>query len=80
MFKESIVVPDMKMTELREKTDRELDRMLAEIRDRVRDMRFKIAARRLTDVRDIREARKDIARILALRGSKPAPVRDRGKA
>lgn len=62
----------MKMTELKEKTDRELDRMLAELRDKVRDMRFKIAARQLADHRDVREARKDIARILTLRKAKAA--------
>ncbi len=60
----------MKISELREKTNVELDRMLAELRDKVRDMRFKVAARQLTDVRDIREARKGIARILTIRKSK----------
>ncbi len=60
----------MKMKELREKTDRELDRLLAELRDKVRDMRFKIASRQLSDVRDVRAARKDIARILTIRKSK----------
>jgi ribosomal protein L29 len=62
----------MKMTELKEKTDRELDRMLAELRDKVRDMRFKIAARQQSDVREVREAKKDIARILTLRKAKAA--------
>ncbi len=59
----------MKMKELREKTDRELDRLLAELRDKVRDMRFKIASRQLSDVRDVHDARKAIARILTLRRS-----------
>jgi len=60
----------MKITELREKNDKELDRMLAELRDKVRDLRFRIAARRLTDVREVRETRKAIARILTVRRSR----------
>ena len=56
----------MKITELRDKTDQELSRSLAELRDKVRDLRFKIAARRLTDVREVRESRKAIARILTV--------------
>ncbi len=60
----------MKMKELREKSEKELDRLLAEFRDKVRDMRFKIAARQLSDVRDVREARKVIARILTLKSKK----------
>jgi large subunit ribosomal protein L29 len=60
----------MKISELREKTDIELDRMLAEHRNKVRDLRFKVAARQLTDVREIRETRKAIAQILTLRRSR----------
>lgn len=60
----------MKLTELREKTDVELDRLLAENRDKVRDLRFKVAARQLSDVRDIREARKLVARILTVKRSR----------
>jgi ribosomal protein L29 len=60
----------MKTSELREKSDLELDRMLAELRDKVREMRFKIAARQLSDVREVREARQAIARILTLKRSR----------
>ncbi len=60
----------MKTSELREKSDQELDRLLAELRDKVRDMRFKIAARQLSDVREVREARQAIARILTLKRSR----------
>ncbi|KPJ85248.1 hypothetical protein AMJ57_03785 [Parcubacteria bacterium SG8_24] len=56
----------MKMQELREKSDIELDRLLVTLRDRIRDLRFRVAARQLGDVRDIREAKKDVARILTL--------------
>ncbi len=63
----------MEITELRGKNDVELDRLLAEYRDKVRDMRFKVAARQLTDVRDIRDAKKAIARILTIKRSRRQP-------
>lgn len=60
----------MKISELRDKSDNELDRLLAELRNKVRDLRFRVAGRQLTDVRDIREAKRTIARILTLKKSK----------
>ncbi|HSD12717.1 MAG TPA: 50S ribosomal protein L29 [Patescibacteria group bacterium] len=60
----------MKISELREKTDLELDRMLADFRNKVRDLRFRVTARQLSDVREIREARKAIAQILTLKRSR----------
>jgi len=60
----------MKITEIREKNDKELDRILAELRDKVRELRFRIAARRLTDVREVRETRKSIAQIMTVRRSR----------
>ena len=62
----------MKINEIREKTDVELDRLLADTRNKVRDLRFKVAARQQTDVREIREARKVIAQILTLKRSRKA--------
>ena len=60
----------MKISELKEKSDIELDRLLSELRNRVRDLRFKVAARQLNDVREIREARKAVAQILTLKRSR----------
>jgi large subunit ribosomal protein L29 len=60
----------MKISELRDKSENELDRMLSELRNKVRDLRFRVASRQLTDVRDIREAKRTIARILTLKKSK----------
>ncbi len=59
----------MKIRELREKSETELDRMLAENRNKIRDLRFKVAARQLNDVREIREARKAVAQILTVKRS-----------
>ena len=60
----------MKISELKEKSDIELDRLLSELRNRVRDLRFKVASRQLNDVREIREARKAVAQILTLKRSR----------
>jgi large subunit ribosomal protein L29 len=60
----------MKIAELREKTDVELDRMLAELRGKTLEMRFKVAGRQLKGLRGIREAKKTIARILTLKKSR----------
>jgi len=60
----------MKISELREMQDSGLDTMLAEQRDKVRSLRFKVAARQLSDVREIREARKAIAQILTIKRSR----------
>ncbi len=57
----------MTIKELREKSDVELDRLLANLRNKLRELRFKVTAKQLGGVRQIREAKKDIARILTLK-------------
>lgn len=54
----------MKYAEIREKTDVELDRHLADLRDRLQDMRFSIAAKQLRKVSEVHEVKTAIARIL----------------
>ncbi|MBI4600218.1 50S ribosomal protein L29 [Candidatus Uhrbacteria bacterium] len=56
----------MKIQELRDKTDHELDTLLAQARQAVRDDRFKVATKQLKNVRGIRAQRRMIARILTL--------------
>ena len=56
----------MKIKELRQKSELELKRLLAESREKLRDMRFKAAQRQLKKVRDIRVAKKTISRILTI--------------
>ena len=56
----------MTIKELRQLSDTEVHRLLSELREQLRDMRFKAARRELKDVRDMREAKKTIARILTL--------------
>lgn len=54
----------MKVQELREKSSDELQRLLAEQREQLRKLRFKVAADEHKNVRDIRRIRQTIARIL----------------
>jgi len=67
----------MDIKELREKSDTELDRLLRDYRNKIREFRFRVAAKKMADVREIREIKKTVARILTLRkataaGTKPA--------
>lgn len=54
----------MKLAELREKTELELNKLLAAERERLRDMRFKVSIGQLKQVRLIRVSRQLISRIL----------------
>ncbi len=62
----------MTIKELREKSDVELDRLLVSLRNKLRELRFKVTAKQLGGIRQIREAKKDIARILTLKTGRPA--------
>jgi len=56
----------MKIKELKDKSAGELEKLLSETREKLRSIRFGIAAGRHTKVREAREARKTLARILTL--------------
>jgi ribosomal protein L29 len=56
----------MDYSELKKKSISELNKTIAEMRDKLRDLRFKDANKQLKDVREIREIRKIISRILTL--------------
>lgn len=62
----------MKIKELREKTDVELDKTLAELRSKRQDQQFAIAGRRMKRVREVRDVRKGIARIMTLKKERAA--------
>lgn len=51
-------------TELKEKKETELRKLLAEDREKLRDLRFRISQAQTKDVREIRALRLRIARIL----------------
>lgn len=54
------------MSELTEKTEQELQNVLADARERVRMLRFGIAAKQVKNIREIRASRKTIARVLGV--------------
>ncbi len=66
----------MELQELRKKNDQELRTMLSESQEKLRQLRFEAANLQLKDVRAIRQARKQIARIQTIlkeREQKPVP-------
>lgn len=60
----------MKIKELRQKTAKELKELLEEDRHKLGQLKFNLAAKKLKNHREIRELRKDIARILTLSSEK----------
>ena len=56
----------MTIKELKGKTTAELTRLLSTEREKLRDLRFKVAQGQLKDVREVREARHTVARIMTL--------------
>lgn len=56
----------MEFKELQKKTENELHKLLAELRDHLREMRFKDANKQLKDVKTIKKVRNEIAQILTI--------------
>lgn len=56
----------MKFKELKNQSEAELKKLKVELQDKLRDLRFKIASRQLKNVRETREAKKTIARVMTL--------------
>ena len=64
----------MKINELRDKSDIELDKLLTETHSQLQDQRFAVAGRRLKLVRAMREAKKTVARIMTLKKQQATPL------
>lgn len=56
----------MKTQELLQKPKIELEKLLKDLRERQRSLRFDLAAGKVKNVREIRQIKKDIARIMTL--------------
>jgi ribosomal protein L29 len=56
--------------ELKDKTEKELELLLEEKKKKIETTRFKASAAGIKNVREIRENRKDIARILTILNKK----------
>ncbi len=60
----------MEFKDLKTKDKKELAQLLAESREKLRELRFKDSNKQLKDVREIREVRNSIARIMTLLNKK----------
>lgn len=60
----------MEIKELKNKSTSELHKLLAEQREKLRDLRFKDANKQLKNVRELRVLKRDVARILTLLNTK----------
>ena len=56
----------MKIKEIREKSIEELKKLLSEKREAVRKLRFDITARQVKNIREIRNSKRDISRIITV--------------
>jgi len=60
----------MKFKELKTKSDKELQKLLAEWREKSRELRFKVSSEQLKNVREVRQVKKTLARIMLLLSQK----------
>jgi large subunit ribosomal protein L29 len=56
----------MKISELKERPKEELQKILQENQEKLRQLRFDLSSGKVKNVREIRKIKKDIARILTL--------------
>ena len=60
----------MEIKELTSKTPAELQKLLAQYREKLRELRFKDSKRQLKNIREIRQVRETIARIFTVLNTK----------
>ncbi|MBI2552328.1 50S ribosomal protein L29 [Candidatus Uhrbacteria bacterium] len=56
----------MTIKELRQLGEKERQKLFQELKDKMRELRFKAARRELKNIREIRETKKTVARILTI--------------
>jgi len=56
----------MKIRELRRKTNKELQAILIGLRDKLRELRFNLAGGKVKNIKEIRQTKRDIAKILTI--------------
>lgn len=56
----------MKANEIRKKPESDLRKLIAELKETVRELRFKIASKEIKNHQLLRRTKKDIARILTI--------------
>ena len=60
----------MKVKELRQLSVQDLNKKLLELRNKTRELRFSIANNQLGKVRDLRQTKHDVARVLTILNEK----------
>lgn len=61
----------MRIAELRQKSKPELQKLLTEDREKLRQLRFDLASGKIKNVREIRKTKKEISQILTLLHQQP---------
>ncbi len=61
-----VAYKNMKAKELRQKTDKELELMLKESREKIRSLRFDLVGKKLKKTGEIGRVKREIARILTI--------------
>lgn len=56
----------MKIDEFKQKPKEELEKLLQDNREKIRQLKFDLASGKVKNVREIRQTKKDVARILTL--------------
>lgn len=64
----------MKTSELRQKTDTELKKLLQEKKEKLGNLNFALAGGKVKNIREIHQTKKDIAKILTLMNEKTSDV------
>ncbi|MBT4121632.1 50S ribosomal protein L29 [bacterium] len=62
----------MELKEFRTKTEKELKKLLAQNREKLRSLRFSVSSKQLKNIREIRIVRKEVSRILTVLKDKVA--------
>lgn len=68
----------MKAQEIRKKSDEDLKKLIAELREQTRDLRFRIGRSEVKNHQSLRRARKDIAIILTIQKERYDQAKTRG--
>ena len=56
----------MKPRELRQKTDKELNQTLFDLREKLHELRFNLVQGKVKNIKEVHQTKKDIARILTI--------------
>ena len=56
----------MKIRELRQKSEKELQETLVSLRDKLRELRFNLTGGKVKNIKEVHQTKKNIARVLTL--------------